>query len=347
MGQDVRQLQSHAFARASGRENAELLLDEAELLLRFNQAAEAEQLLRRAAVAYGENGAVANALGRALALQHRAEEAGEAFRRAMESEPEAVVHFQELGVTLLQSGKAAEAKQILIQALALAPHNQATLAYLTLAARELGDDLFSDLFDAERLVREYELPVPRGFADAASFNNALAEQLGGLHTRRSAPLDQTLRGGTQTAPSLFARDVREIGLLRDAIRECVADYIKTLPAENPAHPFLSRRSKEFDFSGSWSCRLAPGGFHTNHIHEEGWISSAYYAALPDTIRDGQEGALKFGESRFALSDEDKAMRFVHPKVGKLVLFPSYFWHGTERFAAPAPRLAVAFDVTPR
>ena len=213
----------------------------------------------------------------------------------MEKEPESLSHRQELAVTLLQGGNAwGGSRRFLTQALALAPHNQATLAYLTLAARELGDSLFSNLFDAEQLVREYELPVPRGFADAASFNRALAEQLELLHTRRAAPLDQTLRGGTQTAPGLFVREVREIGLLRDAIRECVADYIKTLP-EDAAHPFLSRRSEQFDFSGSWSCRLGRGGFHTNHIHEEGWISSAYYAALPGTIQDGPEGALKFGE----------------------------------------------------
>jgi hypothetical protein len=38
---------------------------------------------------------------------------------------------------------------------------------------------------------------------------------------------------------------------------------------------------------------------------------------------------------------------VTPAVGKLVLFPSYFWHGTVRFTANRPRLTVAFDVVPR
>jgi hypothetical protein len=37
---------------------------------------------------------------------------------------------------------------------------------------------------------------------------------------------------------------------------------------------------------------------------------------------------------------------VKPAVGKLVLFPSYFWHGTVPFQSQNMRLTVAFDVTP-
>ena len=160
-------------------------------------------------------------------------------------------------------------------------------------------------------------------------------ELARLHTRRVAPIDQTLQGGTQTAAGLFDRDVREIRLLRDAVQEAVADYIKSLPAD-AQHPFLSRRDSEFHFSGSWSCRLASGGFHTNHIHEEGWISSAYYAALPDDLGAGSGGALKFGESRFPLGAEDRPSHMVQPQVGKLVLFPSYYWHGTRHFTPNSP-----------
>ncbi|MFZ4748450.1 MAG: putative 2OG-Fe(II) oxygenase, partial [Sphingomonas sp.] len=36
-------------------------------------------------------------------------------------------------------------------------------------------------------------------------------------------------------------------------------------------------------------------------------------------------------------------RVVAPLPGKLVLFPSYFWHGTLPFTSAAPRLTVAFD----
>ncbi|MBP9035232.1 MAG: hypothetical protein KBG29_15130 [Pseudomonadales bacterium] len=35
-----------------------------------------------------------------------------------------------------------------------------------------------------------------------------------------------------------------------------------------------------------------------------------------------------------------------PAVARLVLFPSYLWHGTVAFSAPGERLTVAFDVAP-
>jgi hypothetical protein len=37
---------------------------------------------------------------------------------------------------------------------------------------------------------------------------------------------------------------------------------------------------------------------------------------------------------------------VTPEVGLLVLFPSYFWHGTLPFKSEEPRLTVAFDAVP-
>jgi len=342
MGRDVRALQSYAFGRSQAGDTPELLLAEAELMLRLNDGAGAERLLR---LAPQDRADIAGALGRALALEGRFEEGADILRRAVRAEPTAVTHYHNLAVSLLRAGAAAQAQDILLQALALDPHHQATLGYLTLVYRQLGSGEFSRLFDPATLVREYQLAVPAGFADAQSFNSALAVELERLHTRRAAPIDQTLQGGTQTAAGLFDRDVREITLLRDVVQDTVADYIKSLPTD-ARHPFLSRRDSEFHFSGSWSCRLASGGFHTNHIHEEGWISSAYYAALPDDLGAGGEGALKFGQSSLALGAEDRPGRLVRPQVGKLVLFPSYYWHGTTPFHAERSRLAVAFDILP-
>ncbi|HUO01210.1 MAG TPA: putative 2OG-Fe(II) oxygenase, partial [Rhizomicrobium sp.] len=97
------------------------------------------------------------------------------------------------------------------------------------------------------------------------------------------------------------------------------------------------------------CRLFSSGFHTNHVHSQGWISSAYYVDLPASVAAGAgvEGALKFGESPFGLGDKDRPQRMVKPSVGKLVLFPSYFWHGTVPFTSDRARLTVAFDVVPQ
>jgi len=39
-------------------------------------------------------------------------------------------------------------------------------------------------------------------------------------------------------------------------------------------------------------------------------------------------------------------RVVQPRVGRLVLFPSYMWHGTIPFHAPQHRTTIAFDAIP-
>ena len=36
---------------------------------------------------------------------------------------------------------------------------------------------------------------------------------------------------------------------------------------------------------------------------------------------------------------------VRPEVGKLVIFPSYFWHGTIPFKSDEKRLTIAFDIS--
>ncbi|MBV9693447.1 MAG: hypothetical protein JO261_07090, partial [Alphaproteobacteria bacterium] len=60
----------------------------------------------------------------------------------------------------------------------------------------------------------------------------------------------------------------------------------------------------------------------------------------------RQGWLKFGESNLALGERDRPERVEKPAVGKLVLFPSYFWHGTVPFASDDVRLTIAFDVVP-
>jgi hypothetical protein len=41
-----------------------------------------------------------------------------------------------------------------------------------------------------------------------------------------------------------------------------------------------------------------------------------------------------------------AEHFVQPRPGRLVLFPSYMWHGTNPIVGDEIRLSVAFDAVP-
>jgi len=88
------------------------------------------------------------------------------------------------------------------------------------------------------------------------------------------------------------------------------------------------------------------GFHTNHLHPEGWISSCYYVTVPKETDNQQthNGWIKFGEPSLQLPLKNPVRRAVQPVPGRLVLFPSYMWHGTVPLEAASPRTTIAFDV---
>jgi cytochrome c-type biogenesis protein CcmH/NrfG len=175
---------------------------------------------------------------------------------------------------------------------------------------------------------------------------ALAERLRGLHRSSHQPLEQSVRGGTQTDGALFARIEPEIRALRKAVADTVAEHVAQLPPPEPGHPLLAAdRGPPVRFSGSWSVRLTGGGHHANHVHPMGWFSSALYVALPPAETRGAEpaGWLTLGEPQAQLGLDVPPFRLVEPKPGRLVLFPSTMWHGTRPFDA-GERLTVAFDV---
>ena len=340
-------LGSFAYARGRLGDKPDFLLAEAELRLQRGEFEAADQILERAHQAAPERADIANAFGRSRRTLGRIADSVAAFQKSISLEPRIVQHRRDLAISLFADREFHLAKSELEQAFALAPFDQLTLAYLAIAYRELGDSRYGDLVDLDNYIRSYELPVPKGFADAASFHNALAEELQALHTQKFAPLDQTLREGTQTTGYLFSNKTRAIGLVQERISEAVAQYVHDIP-DTPGHPVGARKDDTFSFSGAWSCRLNSSGFHTNHVHPEGWISSAYYVSLPDAVEDAsaQQGWLKFGEFNLNLGGRDRAERAEKPSVGKLVLFPSYFWHGTVPFQSDRHRLSIAFDAVP-
>ena len=83
------------------------------------------------------------------------------------------------------------------------------------------------------------------------------------------------------------------------------------------------------------------------MHPEGWISSAYYVAVPPGVAgaNDHQGWIQFGEPRWPTPGVT-AERFVEPRPGRLVLFPSCMWHGTVPFRDGVERLTIAFDAVP-
>ena len=109
-----------------------------------------------------------------------------------------------------------------------------------------------------------------------------------------------------------------------------------------------RQELERGYRPRWSVRLVDSGFHVDHVHPQGWFSSAFYVALPEKeedsafSEDGRAGWLSFGENRELVPDLE-AFRWVEPRAGTLALFPSITWHGTRPFGR-GERMTVAFDI---
>ena len=215
--------------------------------------------------------------------------------------------------------------------------------YAAVAWRLAGDQRWQWLEgDLDRLVSVIDL-TPE-LPNIAQLDHTLR----GLHRAKGEYLDQSVRGGSQTDGPLFSRIDPVIRRLRSAIVGAVERYVRNLPAPDPDHPLLApRRDRRLRFSGSWSVLLRGGGHHSNHVHPQGWISSALYVALPPSAAGVSEraGWLTLGEPQKELGLDLAPCRHIEPRVGQLVLFPSWMWHGTIPFQS-GERLTVAFDVKP-
>ena len=227
------------------------------------------------------------------------------------------------------------------------PDDQYLLALQTTAWRMLGDERYAQLCDYPNLVVAYELDAPSPWSSLADLLDELKHDLGRMHDAFVHPLlFQSLRHGTETIGDLSRNEKPAIRALFRAFDAPIRDYIGRMGKGDD--PLRRRNTGTYHFNGSWSVRLRTDGFHHNHVHPRGWISSACYMELPEAMRraDSREGVLTFGEPGILTTPTLSSQHDVRPAVGTLVLFPSYFWHGTVPFSGEQTRLTVAFDAVP-
>ena len=231
--------------------------------------------------------------------------------------------------------------------LAATPDDQYVVAMQTTALRLLNDPRYESVCDCDRMVLSQYLETPPGWPDLGSFLTELAAHLNALHNPQGHRLlYQSLRQGTETTQDLSRSKDPMIQALFHAFAAPIERYREYIGQGSDA---LRRRNHGVSrYNGSWSVRLHSAGYHTSHVHPRGWISSACYIQLPDSMTAGRtaEGILSFGAPGMLTTPSLGAELSVRPELGQLVLFPSYFWHGTLPFHSEQPRLTVAFDVVP-
>lgn len=328
-------------------EQGALLLQKADLLIHAERFEEARDCFARLAAMAPQSAGPQNGLAVAYAGLGQLDAAIAAYETSLRLQPDDLATRLRLAVLLLGADEPRRALALTEQVMPHMPLDQAALAVHELTLRANSDARAERLANYEQHIQIFDLEPPPGFSTMAEFNGALNAHLDRLHTDLREHVDQTLRHGTQTAPSLLASSNPLLVALRRRIDDAVRLYIGRMPQNDGGHPLNGRRRSGFAFAGSWSSRLHDCGFHANHVHSQGWISSCYYVAVPDVTRNefAKEGWIKFGEPSFKTA-MPALRRTIQPVPGRLVLFPSYMWHGTIPFHAAIARTTIAFDAIP-
>ncbi len=255
-------------------------------------------------------------LGRALLEQNRIGESIAALREALDDGRE--------GLPACEAAAAAE----LQAALLLAGERQE-------AAR---------LEDLERLVFRHRVAVPPGYADIAAFNRDLADAIRCHETLRRDPDGYVTRRGAITENLLL--DAGPVFQAMEwSLRRAIGAYTDSLETR-PEHYFRRKPKRRYRMV-MWGVVLSQSGYLETHMHEESWISGAYYVSLPAFERGPGEdhaGAIEFGRPPSGYGIEPPVpKRIVEPEEGMAVLFPAATFHRTIPFRADAERICISFN----
>jgi len=276
--------------------------------------------------------------------------------RAFNADRSSFPALMTLARAALACGEVDGASAAIIEAMNRRPDDQHVLALQAMVWRMSNNPGFEALYDYSTLVKSYLIEPPAGWRTRADYLANLAEELKAAHHYRTHPFGHSVRQGSQL-PNIFTVKTPAIQAFQQALQAPVEAHIAHL-GSGP-DPLRRRNNGSWLIQGIWSVMLRPGGFHVDHVHQEGWLSSAFYVELPSVVTSpdakkakGQgsaatkEGWIRFGQAGSPVQPAQPAQHFVQPEPGMLVLFPSYMWHGTVPFSGKQPRLSIAMDIIP-
>lgn len=281
----------------------------------------------------------------AAALEFDPAKALEHARQALGVAPQDPGCRSALCAGLLATGQTVEALSELEAFIRQWPLDQYGLALRLVAWRVLDDPRALGPEDYHRLVSVMDLQTPAGM-DRDLWLAQAGAGLRGLHPFQAEPLGQSIRAGVQAAlDPRFSADPA-VEAVFAALPAPIETYIAGLSGQDD--PMSLRVGSGYEIFGAWSVRLKAGGHHSDHIHPKGWISSALYIEVPEpSPEQPKAGWLRFGACRLGVGLDLPPQHWIEPSPGRVALFPSWMWHGTEPFSGGGERLTVAFDVQPR
>ena len=205
--------------------------------------------------------------------------------RAYAMAPQAPAVIMSLAEASLAAGQYDRAEALAQAFLQRMPNDQHARALLATAWRLKGDPRYRALYDYDALVIPSQIDTPAGWPDLNAYLADLAEGLKAAHDFRTNPFGQSIRGGSQTA-DIFQSQHKAVRAVREALHGPIMRTIAKLGRGDD--PLRARNLGGYAYAGIWSIRMGAGGFHTDHVHPQGWLSSACYIEVPRAM-PGKEG----------------------------------------------------------
>ena len=287
----------------------------------------------------------------ALALEEtkHLKEAEEAYRQAIAKDPDWLIprsaHMRLLWTLREMDALLAACDDWLAQR----PGDTEALAWTCLALAEKGEAArLAALLDFDGLVRVFDHDPPPGWASMAEFHAALRAHVYAHPTLKVPPQDHPTYHHPDLAitEELLAGTRGPMEGYEALVRLAVERYRASLPADHPVRVNWPARWR----LSVWATLLKGQGNLVPHIHLDGYIGGVYYALLPAVAarEDSDQAAwFELGRPPEELGcTHIPSTRRIQPREGRMILFPSYFYHGTVPFTAGEDRISIAFDVVP-
>ena len=326
-----------------------VLATKGSVLLDLEQYEGAAEILEQAVARDPDQDMALINLGRVRLAQGRHGRAAETLRRAVKVNPNNAWAVADLANVLAATDQRQEALRLCEQFLMRHSGERLVLGAYVYVLRDAGrEDEARALYDFSKLIKMKDLVAPTGYKSREVFNQALASVIEGHPSLLANPLSRATRDGSQTGELDFDEHPALSALgawIKEAVTEAANDFVGAGVAD---HSLMADAPQRWTIR-VWGTVLKEGGHQTPHMHPLGWLSGNYYVQLPpDMGRAGQQaGWLEFGAppKRYTVMSEPE-LYGVQPKEGRLVLFPSYFYHCTKPFSSSTSRISIAFDVVP-
>ena len=277
------------------------------------------------------------------------EAAAETLRQAVNIHPGHARAVADLTIVLATTGQRDAALALSGDFLSQHPGECLVVAAHAFVLRDAGRvDEARAYLDYPNLVRVTDIDPPNGFESLDAFNNALARFIETHPSLINAPASKATHGGNQTGDFDFNENAL-LSALHGLIHAAANDAVSHYRDNFGDHP-VTARATDAPVLRAWGTVLSDGGYQVPHMHPLAWLSGVYYVQVPAdmTQTNARAGWIEFGAppEDFGVASEPE-LHDIQPKEGRLLLFPSWFFHRTRPFEANASRISIAFDLVPK